>query len=194
MDHQRKLLSCIYWTWFFCTENLILFDLFTNKALSELWMDFSGYGKFTDIESEQCKNSSCQCNIKKKNLWNLKFRINSFTICNLNMFKHLSLMIILILYSLFLRKVEGSVMPSYIWPLAYIYNRTIPVTPPLIVYGGVTQKNETGLSFDGKTGYIDAGNFEGKLCVSYLPNWCSNEDTRTTSITSFWCLLVNFFL
>ena len=61
-------------------------------------------------------------------------------------------------------------MPSYIWPLAYIYNRTIPVTPPLIVYGGVTQKNETGLSFDGKTGYIDAGNFEGKLCVSYLPN------------------------
>ena len=151
-------------------------------------------GNLRDIESEQCKNSSCQCNIKKKNLWNLKFRINSFTICNLNMFKHLSLMIILILYSLFLRKVEGSVMPSYIWPLAYIYNRTIPVTPPLIVYGGVTQKNETGLSFDGKTGYIDAGNFEGKLCVSYLPNWCSNEDTRTTSITSFWCLLVNFFL
>lgn len=55
-----------------------------------------------------------------------------------------------------------AVLPAYIWPLAYIYNQTIPVTPPMVVNGGIKQLDDRGLSFDGQTGWIDAGDFEGK--------------------------------
>ena len=60
---------------------------------------------------------------------------------------------------------NGNVVPAYIWPLAYIYNQTLPITPPMEVYGNVKQASENGgLQFDGQTGWIDAGNFEG-LCL-----------------------------
>ena len=62
---------------------------------------------------------------------------------------------------------HGNVLPAYIWPLAYIYNQTLPITPPMEVYGGVTQETGTGgLRFDGTTGWIDAGDFQGKLFLN----------------------------
>ena len=54
-----------------------------------------------------------------------------------------------------------SIIPSYVWPLAYIYNKTIPVTPPLSVHGNVT-KAAMGLFLDGKNSWIDAGDFTGR--------------------------------
>ena len=80
----------------------------------------------------------------------------------------LSLTVILIV-SNFLGKhssANGNVVPAYIWPLAYIYNQTLPITPPMEVYGNVKQASENGgLQFDGQSGWIDAGNFEG--CLLY---------------------------
>jgi len=58
-------------------------------------------------------------------------------------------------------QIQCGVLPAYIWPLAYIYNQTIPITPPMFVYGDVEQVAESGLQFDGKTGWIDAGDFQG---------------------------------
>ena len=81
----------------------------------------------------------------------------------------LSLTVILIV-SNFLGKhssANGNVVPAYIWPLAYIYNQTLPITPPMEVYGNVKQASENGgLQFDGQTGWIDAGNFEGACFVN----------------------------
>lgn len=63
---------------------------------------------------------------------------------------------------------SGNVVPAYIWPLAYIYNQTLPVTPPMEVYGDVRQASGNGgLQFDGRTGWIDAGDFQGLLYMFF---------------------------
>ncbi|XP_066925400.1 mucin-2-like [Clytia hemisphaerica] len=83
------------------------------------------------------------------------------------------LLCLMILWTCFLiQKSYGNVLPAYIWPLAYIYNQTLPITPPMEVYGGVTQETGTGgLRFDGATGWIDAGDFQGQ-CIAQ-PKHCT---------------------
>ena len=57
----------------------------------------------------------------------------------------------------------ASVLPAYIWPLSYIFNDTIAVTPPMSVHGGVKKmaSGGSGLEFDGTSGWIEAGDFSG---------------------------------
>lgn len=64
---------------------------------------------------------------------------------------------------------NSSVLPAYIWPLEYIYNQTVPVTPPMVVHGGVSQVTNHGLKFDGKSGWIDAGDFTGNFIRECYP-------------------------
>eukprot|EP00794_Sanderia_malayensis_P007739 gene7739-8579_t len=63
------------------------------------------------------------------------------------------------------------VSPSYVWPLRYIYNGTVPVFPPLTVHGNLT-KEDISLKFDGKTSWLDAGELLGS-CISQ-PQTCGN--------------------
>ena len=68
-----------------------------------------------------------------------------------------------------LQAVRSTVLPAYLWPLAYIYNETVPVTPLMAVHGGVTQGKDQSLDFDGKTGWIDAGDFSGnRIVINFL--------------------------
>ena len=86
-------------------------------------------------------------------------------IARLSCFKNqeiLKYIFITLIISVTMQKTNCTVVPAYIWPLAYIYNQTVPVTPPMVVHGGVKQSDEAGLSFDGETGWIDAGDFSGK--------------------------------
>ena len=55
---------------------------------------------------------------------------------------------------------KKTISPSYVWPLRYIYNRTIPVVPPLMVHGSV-EREEAALHFDGITAWLDAGELSG---------------------------------
>ena len=74
---------------------------------------------------------------------------------------------------------NGNVVPAYIWPLAYIYNQTLPVTPPMEVYGNVKQASENGgLQFDGQSGWIDAGNFEGLSIIAVFDFYTNENQPR----------------
>eukprot|EP00112_Aurelia_sp_Birch-Aquarium-sp1_P014050 Seg3003.4 transcript_id=Seg3003.4/GoldUCD/mRNA.D3Y31 product="hypothetical protein" protein_id=Seg3003.4/GoldUCD/D3Y31 len=66
---------------------------------------------------------------------------------------------------------KNTISPSYVWPLRFIYNKTVPVVPPLAVHGQV-QKDDSGLHFDGKTAWLDAGELPGS-CISQ-PQTCLN--------------------
>ena len=63
--------------------------------------------------------------------------------------------------------ISDPAVPSIIWPLAYIYNGTIPVTPPMSVHGAVSQAPDRGLFFEGTTGFADAGDFSGRILFMY---------------------------
>ena len=72
------------------------------------------------------------------------------------------LLIVALLHS-FCDVTTASVLPAYIWPLSYIFNDTIAVTPPMTVHGGVKKMTSggSGLQFDGESGWIEAGDFSG---------------------------------
>ena len=56
---------------------------------------------------------------------------------------------------------KSAISPSYLWPLRFVYNKRVPVVPPLDVHGDVTN-DDVGLQFDGKTAWLDAGELGGR--------------------------------